>query len=269
MKSVLILGSRGFIGQNLYSYLKKKDKKLKLFNDKKRVDLSVSKNWKIYPKTDFLVLLSAKSNFRVFDKDSTLGYVTNLNITLNAIHYCLQNNAKLIFISSASVKLLNNDYAISKFISERICENYSVSFKLKYNILRIYNVYGKDQSNLFLIPKIFNAIKKNKKIKVNNLIAKRDYIHIDDVCEAIHKSIYIKQNKITIDIGTGKSYSVRQVISTISKYLNKKILNKIENKNIIKEDEILDSKAQLSNTKKYLKWESKYSLLKGIKKINE
>ena len=41
----------------------------------------------------------------------TYNDLTNLNITLNAIHYCLQNNAKLIFISSASVKLLNNDYA--------------------------------------------------------------------------------------------------------------------------------------------------------------
>ena len=98
---------------------------------------------------------------------------------------------------------------------------------------------------------------------MNNLIAKRDYIYIDDVCEAIHKSIYLKQSKITIDIGTGKSYSVKQVITTIAKYLNKDISNKIVNKNIFKSDEIFDSKAKLSKTKKYIKWVPKHSLLEG------
>ena len=110
--------------------------------------------------------ISSVSNLKIFSKNSVKSYLINLNITLNAIHYCLQNNAKLIFISSASIKSLNNDYSISKFISESICENFSVSFKLKYNILRIYNVYGSNQSEYFLIPKIFNAIKKNKKVKI-------------------------------------------------------------------------------------------------------
>lgn len=269
MKSVLILGSRGFIGKNLTTYLKKKDKKIELFTDKKRTDLSIKKNWKIYPKTDCLVLLSSISNLKIFGKNTVKSYSTNLNITLNAIHYCLQNNTKLIFISSASVKSLNNNYAISKFISERICENYSISFDLKYNILRIYNVYGKNQSSLFLIPKIFDAIKKDKKIIVNNLLAKRDYIYIDDVCKAIHKSIYIKQNNATIDIGTGKSYSVKEVISIIAKCLNKNISNKIVNKNTVRVDEMLYSKAKLTNTKKILKWEPKNSLLQGIKKLNQ
>ena len=213
-------------------------------------------------------MLSSVSNLKSFSQNSEKSYSINLNITLNAIHYCLQNNAKLIFISSASIKSLNNDYSISKFISENICKNFSILFNLKYNILRIYNVYGNNQSKLFLIPKIFNAIKKDKKIQVHNLIARRDYIYIDDVCKAIHKTIYINQNKITIDIGTGKSYSVKQVITTIAKFLNKDITNKIVNKNILKADEIIDSKAKLSNAKKYLKWEPKYNLLQGIKKIN-
>ena len=117
MKSVLILGSNGFIGKNLISYLNKKDKNLNLLYDRKKKDLSIYSNWKIFQKTDCLVLLSSISNLNKFDQDVSKNYSINLNITLNAINYCLNNNTKLIFISSASTELLSNNYAISKFIN--------------------------------------------------------------------------------------------------------------------------------------------------------
>jgi nucleoside-diphosphate-sugar epimerase len=268
MKSVLVLGSRGYIGKNLISYLNKADKNLNLLYDKKKTDLSISSNWREFKKTDCLILLSSISNLNKFNTDISKNYSINLQITLNAISYCLKYNSKLIFISSASTQLLNNNYAISKFISEIICKYYSKS-NLNYNILRVFNVYGDNQSIFFLIPKLFSDIKKNKKIIVNNINTKRDYIHIDDVCEAIYKSIFIKKKNITLDIGTGKSYSVKQVINFLSKILDKKIKYEVLNNYKINKNKILKSEANLILTNKYLKWNAYYSLYNGLKKLKK
>lgn len=268
MNSVLVLGSRGYIGKNLISYLIKEDKNLNLLYDKKKTDLSISSNWKVFKKTDCLILLSSISNLKKFNKEIDKSYKINLQITLNAVNYCLKNNSKLIFISSASTQLLSNNYAISKFISEIICKYYSKS-NLNYNILRVFNVYGGDQPNIFLIPKLFSDIKKNKKIIVKNLNLKRDYIHIDDVCEAIYKSIFIKKKNITLDIGTGKSHSVKQVINLLAKILNKNIKKNIVNMNQINKKEIIKSEADISAAIKYLKWNSKHSLFSGLKRLNK
>ena len=262
MKSILILGSRGFIGKNLVEFIKNK-KNIKLNYDRKKTDLTNYNNWKNFEKTEFLILLSSISNEIKFKKNIAKSYDNNLNIILNAIKFCLENNSKLIFISSASSKVIKSNYGISKLISELICKQFFKNFGLQYTILRIFNVYGPNQSKIYLIPSLIDKFKKNnKKIIVHNLDSLRDYIYIDDVCNAIYKSIFLKSKNLTLDIGTGKSYSVLFIINSISKILNKKVII-----NNLKTTKKTISKANLNKTFKYLKWKPKLSIIKGLNLI--
>ena len=67
MKSILILGSRGFIGKNLVQFVKNK-KNIKLYYDRKKTDLTNYHNWKNFKKSEFLILLSSTSNEIKFKK---------------------------------------------------------------------------------------------------------------------------------------------------------------------------------------------------------
>lgn len=262
MKSVLILGSRGFIGKNLVKFIKNK-KNVKLDYDRKKTDLTNYENWKKLDKADFIILLSSVSNEIPFKKNKIKSYETNLSLILNAIKFSIENNSKLIFISSASSKIIKSNYGISKLISELICKQFYKNFRLRYTILRIFNVYGANQSDIYLIPSLIQKFKKNnKEIFVDNLDSLRDYIHINDVCNAIYKSIYLNKNNLTLDIGTGKSYSVLYLIKMISKILNKKFVinnSKTTQKTI--------SKANINKTLKHLNWKPRLNILEGLKLI--
>ena len=105
MKSVLILGSRGFIGKNLIKFFKNK-KNVKLDYDRKKTDLTNYVNWRKLDKAEFLILLSSVSNEIQFKKNNIKSYEINLKIILNAIKFSIENNSKLIFISSSSGSLV-------------------------------------------------------------------------------------------------------------------------------------------------------------------
>ncbi len=264
MKSVLILGSRGFIGKNLVKFIENK-KDIKLHFDQKKIDLTKYKNWKNLHITKYLILLSSISNEKKFKKKIEKSYDINLKIILNAIQFCLENKTKLIFISSASSSLINSNYGISKLISELICHHFNKNSNLKYTILRIFNVYGLYQPKIYIIPSLITKFKKNnKEISVDNLDSLRDYIHINDVCNAIYKSIFLNKNNLTLDIGTGKSYSVKHLIKLISKILN--INQRFSIKNL-KNSKKTISKANLRLTSKYLKWKPLISISEGLKLI--
>ena len=64
----------------------------------------------------------------------------------------------------------------------------------KYNFPVIFtrssNIYGEHQQLYRIIPKTIINLKKNKKITLHGMgNARRDFIHVYDVCSAIYKSI--------------------------------------------------------------------------------
>ena len=83
-----------------------------------------------------------------------------------------------------------------------------------------------------LVPTVVTKAIFNKRINVfgNNYdtpdkTAIRDFIHVKDICIAIEKSIMLiirKNCKITINLGTEKGYSIKNIISKTSKFLKKK-----------------------------------------------
>ena len=78
------------------------------------------------------------------------------------------------------------------------CENiinfYIKQKKIKANILRFFNVYGKGQKpNSFysaVVPKFIKQSKNNSNLTIfNSGDQKRDFINVLDVCEAIFKTL--------------------------------------------------------------------------------
>ena len=196
--------------------------------------------------------------------------------TLNVLEAALQNGIKnFVFISTSRVygqpdylpideKHPTNPlspYGLSKLIAENICKYYSESFDMNIAILRVFNLYGPGQKTDLVIPTIVSQMNKDF-INLENLDNKRDFVYVDDVVNAIQKSI---GRNDTINIGSGKSHSIGEIIETISKIIGKNIEVKLSGGK--RKMEIKEEVADIKKARSILDWEPKVELEDGLKRI--
>ena len=119
-----------------------------------------------------------------------------------------------------------NNYIFSKHLLEEVVNFYK--YKIPSIIVRLSNIYG--YSKLIrpdLVPTLMQKVFKKKKIYVWSDKPIRDFIFAEDAADAVVKLLNSRFTGV-INVGSGKSNSVKNLIGIISKYSNKKIetLNK-------------------------------------------
>ncbi len=277
MKKILITGSGGFVGKNLIRFLK--DYSFQIIETKdKSFDLKLNESWEQIEKCDYLIHLAGKSFVPNSWEEPAKFIENNILLITNALEYCKVNKTKLIFLSSylyGNCKKLpikenspieaTNPYALSKLLSEKLCYFYKNNFQVNNIILRVFNLYGPGQPKDYLLSKITNQVKNENIIKVDSLSPKRDYVYIDDLCSAIVKAINYKGDENIFNIGSGKSYSVKEIIDFIQNIYGTSF--DIKEKEIIRKNEILNTIADINLAKKELGWFPIYDLKEGLKKI--
>ena len=272
---VIITGSDGFIGKKLVSKLKNRRQVKIICVGKNYGNLENKKIWEKLPKANLLIHLANRTYSKNTWNTPSKYIERSLKLNMNAIEYCKEHSAKLIFPSTVvygdikhnklSEKLLpspGNPYTLSKFLAENIFYFYSKMFNLKIIILRIFNVYGPGQKKTFLIPKLFLSLKK--KIFLNSIGYRRDFVYIDDVVSSFLKAIAVKNFFSIINIGSGKPYSIKQLIEKILK-ITKQQLN-IHYKNKFLPGELESVCADVLKAKKVLNWSPKIKIDEGLKK---
>ncbi len=277
MKKILITGSEGFVGKNLIRYLKNYSFQIIETNDK-LFDLKLNESWKQIEKCDYLIHLAGKSFVPKSWEEPGRFIENNILLITNALEYCRVNKTKLIFLSSylyGNCKKMpikenapieaTNPYALSKLLSEKLCYFYKNNFQVNNIILRVFNLYGPGQPKEYLLSKITNQVRYENLIKVDDLSPKRDYVYIDDLCSAIVKAINYKGKEHIFNIGSGKSYSVKEVIDFIQNIYGTSL--NIKEKKLIRKNEILNTIADINLAKKELEWFPIYDLKEGLKKI--
>ena len=250
---IYVAGHNGMLGSAILRELKKKGYRKLITIDKKRLDLrnqkAVKKFLKI-KKPDAVIIAAAKvggilANSKFKDKF----LYENLQIQNNLIHGSYLAKIKnLIFLGSSCIypknskqpmkekyilsgrlEETNDAYSIAKIAGIYMCANYTKNYNLNYKCLMPPNMYGPgdnydlQNSHFFsaLIKKIYIAKKKNKKhiILWGSGNAKRELMFVEDFANAL---IFFMNKKIKedfINIGTGKSYSIKWY----TKFLMKKI----------------------------------------------
>ena len=172
--NILITGSNGFVGKNLFYFLKQK-KNINIFNfDKSKSN----KDLLFFLKKSDLIIHTAGVNRSKKKKD----FKKNNEDLTNLICSNLTHKQKIIFTSSIQAKI-KNTYGISKNNCEKIIKKQSVVKKFSYVILKIPNVFGKwskPNYNSVIATFCFN-IPRNKKITIDNPNKIIKLIYIDDL----------------------------------------------------------------------------------------
>lgn len=130
----------------------------------------------------------------------------------------------------------NNHYGISKLAMEQIAKNY-FDF-LPIIITRPFNYTAPGQDINFVIPKITKAFKeRNETIELGNINVFREYNSIDFVTECYYKLAISEYRSEIVNICSGKTYSLEEVINLSSEITNHKV-DVLINSNFVRKNEI-------------------------------
>ena len=169
-----------------------------------------------------------------------------------------------------------NPYGASKLALENALEAYSRAYGLRFVSFRYFNAAGADESGKIgenhdpethLIPIILQVIQgKRAALEIfgddyptPDGTCVRDYIHVNDLAEAhvLGLEYLSKGESGAMNLGTGKGYSVHEVVATAEKVTGRKVPTHIGGRRAGDPAELV---ADPSRAEKLLSWKAKRSL---------
>jgi len=234
---IFITGSEGFIGSNLVEHFSK-EHEIKGYDMRKGKDITnveqlerAIRNFK----PDWILHLAAQAfadaSFDAPIDDCNINTVGTLNLLLIADAMKIP----VVFFSSSAVYGYNDSkltedlppepisfYGVSKACAELYCRFFSTVFNDHIIVFRISSAY--DGNRNVSINKICEkAVTEGEVTIVNNGEQSRDFININDIIQAIEIALKHELDPGIYNLGTGKDYSINEVVSFIEEDLGKKI----------------------------------------------
>ena len=206
----------------------------------------------------------------------------NVTGTLNVLEQSLEAGVKKVVYAASSSAYGDTEvlphvesmktqalspYGVSKLAAENYCRVYNSVYNLPTTSLRYFNVYGPRQSSnseyAAVIPTFIKLLSEDKRPLIyGDGLQSRDFIFIADVAQAnLNAALSEKSNGQVINVGTGSSTSIRDLLIKIAKIM-KSSLEPIYTP--AKEGEISHSFADISRAKALIDYEPRYSLEKGL-----
>lgn len=130
----------------------------------------------------------------------------NILGTIKAINIANTNNAKLIFPSSGAAVDPESAYGLSK----KTCEEYIKLFCDNYVILRLSSIYGNKPKGV-----VDNFIRDEKCVIYGDGTAERDFVHVNDIVEALIKAKDWERG--VYDCGSGEGTKIIDIANATGK----------------------------------------------------
>ncbi len=303
---IFLAGHKGLVGSSLLNLLKRKGYKNVITVDKKKLNLRDYKKVKKFfknKKVEYLIMAAARAGGIIANSTNQKDFfIENVEIQNSLLQLALDKKVKrTIYLGTSCIypkfaknpisesslltgelEKTNQCYAIAKISGIKLSEALFEDYKLNIICIMPTNVYGNndnfDKINGHVIPamvsKFIEAKKKSKKIV--NLLGTgkpiREFIHSDDLAEAILKCLNVSSKKIDkifkgklpiLNIGTGENIKIINLAKMISKFSNYS--------GIIKFDKRFPDGTYKKNLNskiiKKLGWKPRINLKNGLKEV--
>ena len=275
MTNILITGGCGFIGINLLDYFQKNTSNqitvldnLSVGNSEylKEFDVEFIEGDirdanlvnQIMKKVDAVIHLAADT--RVIDSIENPNYNFDVNVTGTYNLLCSARNhavEKFVMASTGGAIVGNaslpvnekmvpkpiSPYGASKLCGEAYCSAFAGAYGMKTVCLRFSNVYGPRSYHKGSVISHFykQIIKRAPLIIYGNGEQTRDFIYVDDLCEVIHKALFIQDGGTSYQLGTGVETSINELVELIGHCVQNAYSLKVENAPARKGEIILES----------------------------
>ena len=297
---LLVTGGLGFIGSNFILKLLKNSDDYEILNIDAELygsdhrNLSEIKNSKKYEfikgnitnkkfmeeqikKCDAVVNFAAESFVDRSISDANPFLVSNIRGAFTILDIVTKEKKRMIQIStdevfgSLSTGTANEDskfnpsspYAATKASAELLVNSYSITHNSDVIITRCTNNYGPHQFPEKLIPKIILLANQDKKIPIyGNGKNIRDWIHVDDHCEAVFSVLNNGKKGESYNISANNEIDNLTIVKKILEIMGKKE-DLIE---FVEDRPGHDFRYSMSSKKisKELNWKTKYTFDKGL-----
>jgi nucleoside-diphosphate-sugar epimerase len=295
--SVLIVGSKGYIGNLLFVHLRSKDKKVyglsRVYNSGEVYLLSefIGDSESIIWSGGLEFLEGALERLKLTTiinlagstrKDLDFETITQLcrsNIEFNAklaffaVKLSIQN---YIFVSTYSTSINGENYypqtfyAATKKAAEDTLIYFSQTSQLKTTILTLYDVYGPNHPHKKIVDIILNSLLHGTKLELSPGSQEINLIHIADVLDALElviceHELITKDNLNFYTLAGNQIYRVKDLPEVFSRIVNKNWVSGQISYNLpVRRNEILRFKPihpRIPN------WEPKITIEEGLKTL--
>lgn len=223
MNNISVFGGTGFVGST--------------FCRKYPNSIIISRNETKPATNNILYLISTVDNYNVLTNPH-IDIDTNLVHLMKVLENCKDIDATFTFISSwfvyGKTELPANEnsicnpkgfYSITKHTAEQLVESYCKTFNIKYKIIRLGNVVGKNDSKVSkkknALQFLLNEIKENNKINLyNEGQFYRDYIDVEDVADGIKFIMDNGHNSEIYNLASGIPVLFKDIIDYAYNQLN-------------------------------------------------
>lgn len=121
----------------------------------------------------------------------------------------------------------NEGYAIAKIAGLKLCQYYRKQYGVTYHSVMPTNLYGPgdtyDQQRSHVIPALIDRFLDAERLSLPQVHvwgsgrARRDFLHVDDLADAICHLLTIEDPPDWVNVGTGDSVSIKEVAETIKR----------------------------------------------------
>ena len=206
--NILLTGHKGFIGSALFKRLINAGHNVVGVDVKNgpQFDLLTYDRWQ--DDVDLVIHLAGKSGVRESLADPA-GYWMN-NVEASRRLFERYSDARILYASSSSAYEPDlNPYAASKYVLEELAERYPNTLGMRF-----HTVYSDTpRKNMF-----FDKLNNNTLEYVTRHY--RDFVHLEDVLDAIEILIKKDHVKGTLDIGTGHPIKIQDLAPDLPVRLN-------------------------------------------------
>jgi len=212
---------------------------------------------------------------------------TNVVGTAHLLNACLEDKGveKIIHTSTSEVYgtaqyipidekhplQAQSPYAASKIAADKLAESYHHSFGLPVVTIRPFNTFGPRQSLRAIIPTIISQALEERRIRLGNTRPRRDFLFVKDTVRG-----FIQIGKCeeavgkAVNIGTGKDFSIEELVKKILGLMGKQGEVVVEDRRIRPEkSEVMQLLSDTRLAQKLFQWTPQYSLEEGLKETIE
>jgi GDP-L-fucose synthase len=291
---IFIAGHNGMVGSAITRLLKKNGYENLILKSSKELDLRNQHSVQDFfsnEKPEYVFLSAAKVGGIQANNIYRADFIyDNLAIEMNVIHSAWKNNVKkLLFLGSSCIypkaapqpikeeymlsgylEETNEPYAIAKIAGIKLCESFFMQYNCNFISAMPTNLYGPndnyDLNNSHVLPAL---IRKFHEAKINNdaeVIVwgsgnpKREFLHVDDLAEALLLMMISYNEKEFLNVGFGDDLTIKelaQIVREITGFNGKIVFDTSKPDGTVRK--LMDS----SKIQK-LGWKPKISLRDGI-----
>jgi GDPmannose 4,6-dehydratase len=205
---------------------------------------------------------------------SVLNLLEGIRLTNSAIKFYQASSSEMygsvnkLPITENSIMHPVSPYAVSKAASHWLCVNYRESYGMFICCGILFNHESYIRSNNFFIKKVIQEsiqISKNKQhsLKVGNIDIKRDFGYAPKYVEAMYLMLQHNTPENFL-ICSGVSISLREIINYIFEKLSIPNTKLIEDKNLYRPTDIIDTFGNPQKAKSMLGWEYNFKFFEVI-----